>query len=83
MRNRPSITKRNREKSRVERKQDKAEERARRKEERAQRAATTPDGEDPDIAGIVCGPQPLDVELFGATSLTDDPSPRRPASPED
>ena len=69
---RSSIAKRDREKSRSERKKDKAEERQRRKEERALRAATTPDGEDPDIAGIVCGPQPLDVELFGATRLTDD-----------
>jgi hypothetical protein len=72
LRSRPSITKRNREKSRSERKQDKAEERQRRKEERAQRAAATPDGVDPDIDGIVCGPQPLDVELFGAASLTED-----------
>jgi hypothetical protein len=72
LRGRPSITKRNREKSRSEKKKDKAEERQRRKEARALRAASTPDGEDPDIAGIVCGPQPLDVELFGATSLTDD-----------
>jgi len=29
------------------------------------------DGEDPDIAGIVPGPQPLDPELFGAESLVD------------
>lgn len=72
MRSRPSITKRNREKSRSERKKDKADERQRRKEERAQRPASAADGEDPDIAGIVCGPQPLDIELFGAASLTDD-----------
>jgi len=72
LRSRPSINKRNREKSRSERKKDKAEERQRRKELRERRETSTPDGEDPDIAGIVCGPQPLDVELFGATSLTDD-----------
>jgi hypothetical protein len=29
------------------------------------------DGEDPDIAGIVPGPQPLDPELFGVESLGD------------
>lgn len=52
-----SLNKRVKEKARQERQQDKAEKRQQRKVERARRAPTTP-GEDPDIAGIVPGPQP-------------------------
>jgi len=53
---RPTQNKRARERARQERQQQKAERRAQSK----QRRATTPaaaEGEDPDIAGIVPGPQ--------------------------
>jgi hypothetical protein len=55
---RPSINKRLREAQRKERQTAKAERRAQRAEERKQKGDTTV-GEDPDIAGIVPGPQPL------------------------
>jgi hypothetical protein len=54
---RPSVNKRLREASRKERQQAKAERRAQRAAERQNRA-TVVTGEDPDIAGIVPGPQP-------------------------
>jgi hypothetical protein len=54
---RPTQNKRARERARQERQQQKA---ARRLEAKARKASTpgTRDGEDPDIAGIVPGPQP-------------------------
>jgi hypothetical protein len=52
-----SLNKRLKEKARQEKAQDKAERRDRRKEEKNNRPAGAP-GEDPDIAGIVPGPQP-------------------------
>jgi hypothetical protein len=52
----PSITKRNREQARRERDQEKAERRKQRAIERSERA-NAPEGEDPDIAGIIPGPQ--------------------------
>ena len=55
---RPSINKRLREAQKKERQAAKAERRAQRSEERKQRGPAT-GGEDPDIAGIVPGPQPL------------------------
>jgi len=54
---RPSITKRNREQARRERAKEKSERRAQRAMEKQNRT-NLPDGEDPDIAGIVPGPQP-------------------------
>ena len=54
---RPSITKRNREQARRERAKEKDERRAQRALEKQNRPALA-DGEDPDIAGIVPGPQP-------------------------
>jgi hypothetical protein len=54
---RPSITKRNREQALRERQKEKAERRAQRAEDKKNRADLA-DGEDPDIAGIVPGPQP-------------------------
>ena len=54
---RPSITKRNREQAKREKQKEKAERRAQRAVDRQNRA-TSDDGEDPDIAGIVPGPQP-------------------------
>ena len=55
---RPTISKREKEKARQQRQKDKD---ARRNEAKERRANTPPrpDGEDPDIAGIVPGPQPL------------------------
>jgi hypothetical protein len=52
-----SVKKRMKEKSRQEKQQDKAVKRDQRKGEKIPRPATA-DGEDPDIAGIVPGPQP-------------------------
>jgi len=53
---RPTQNKRARERARQEKQQQKA---ARRLQSKSQRPATaTSDGEDPDIAGIVPGPQP-------------------------
>ena len=56
-RSRPTITKRQREQARITKQKDKAARRA----ERARRdpAAPAAGGEDPDIAGIRPGPQPL------------------------
>ena len=55
---RPSAEKRRKEKLRQDRKRDKAERREQRKEEKARRPDRGSEGEDPDIAGIVPGPQP-------------------------
>jgi hypothetical protein len=60
---RPSMLKRQKERQRMERRQEKAAEKGARREEkkaRGDRAAET--GEDPDIAGIVPGPQPLPAD---------------------
>jgi hypothetical protein len=54
---RPTITKRQKERKRLERVQAKQERRAQREAERRERPDPAP-GEDPDIAGIVPGPQP-------------------------
>ena len=54
---RPSITKRNREQARRERTQAKDQRRDERAAERRTRDEANPDAEDPDIAGIVPGPQ--------------------------
>lgn len=53
----PSLQKRQKERERQERQRAKAEKKKARKEEKATRVPTSP-GEDPDIAGIVPGPQP-------------------------
>ena len=54
---RPSITKRNREQARRERNQEKAARRDQRTTERGKDKEPLAPGEDPDIAGIVPGPQ--------------------------
>jgi hypothetical protein len=54
---RPSINKRNREQARKEKQQAKAGRRAEKSRERQTRG-DSPEGEDPDIAGIKPGPQP-------------------------
>lgn len=58
-----SVNKRMKEKARQEKQQDKAARRVQRKNERSQRSPVKP-GEDPDIAGIVPGPQPILEEGF-------------------
>jgi len=55
---RPSVNKRLREAQKKEKQAAKAERRAQRAEEKKQRGPAA-GGEDPDIAGIVPGPQPL------------------------
>jgi hypothetical protein len=50
--------KRQRELSRLDRQRKKAERRAQRRSESALRRQGVPQGEDPDLAGIVPGPQP-------------------------
>jgi len=60
-RGRPSITKKQKERKRQERKQRKNDRLSQRRAVREQ-AAPAPQGEDPDIAGIVPGPQPLPWE---------------------
>jgi len=67
MKPRPSMEKRRKERQRQERQEWKAERRKERAAERAQRREMAA-GEDPDLAGIVSGPQPLPKE-FG---LVDD-----------
>jgi hypothetical protein len=57
----PSHNKRQKEKSRQDRQREKDERRKVRKEEKATRSPLEP-GEDPDLAGIVAGPQPLAEE---------------------
>jgi hypothetical protein len=55
---RATQTKRIRERSRQERQQEKQERRALRSELKKNRAQLVNDGIDPDLAGIVAGPQP-------------------------
>ena len=57
MTGRPSIHKRNREQAKREKQQEKAARRQARAEEKKTRTDNG-EGEDPDIAGIVPGPQP-------------------------
>ena len=52
----PRSNKRQKELARLERRKEKDERREQRKKERAERVV--PEGEDPDIAGIIPGPQP-------------------------
>ena|SRR4051794_34527567 len=57
-RSRPTQAKRIREKALQEKRQQKASRRQDAKDRRDQRDPGAPEGEDPDIAGIVPGPQP-------------------------
>ncbi len=58
----PSFMKRQKERARQEKKRDKLKKKEQRKAEK-EPAAPVPPGEDPDIAGIVPGPQPLLDEM--------------------
>ena len=53
----PSVNKRQKERQRQERQKEKAERKRLRQQQKVDRGAS-PDGVDPDIAGIVPGPQP-------------------------
>ncbi|MEC7945923.1 MAG: hypothetical protein VX265_00065 [Myxococcota bacterium] len=66
---RPSVQKRLHEANKLEKKQIKEARKARRQAELAERRANA-DGVDPDLAGIVAGPQPV----------VEDPLDRRPES---
>lgn len=55
-------SKRQRERTKLEQKQDKARRKAARREEADEKRAEADDGVDPDLAGIVPGPQPLPEE---------------------
>jgi hypothetical protein len=57
-RGRPSIEKRMREQQRQQRQREKEQRRAERKRERESRPAGDSTGGDPDLEGIVPGPQP-------------------------
>jgi hypothetical protein len=54
--------KRQREQARAEKQREKEQERERRKQEKANAPPRDPNAEDPDIAGIVPGPQPIPDE---------------------
>ncbi|MHB8420492.1 MAG: hypothetical protein ACYDCL_20655 [Myxococcales bacterium] len=54
----PGASKRQKELARQERQRDKIQKREQRKRERSERPQGAIAGEDPDIAGIVPGPQP-------------------------
>ncbi len=58
---RPSFQKRAKEKARQDRRKEKDTRRLETKERRSQAPART--GEDPDIAGIIPGPQPLPAQF--------------------
>jgi len=58
----PSVNKRQKERNRQDKQREKEAKRAQRKRERAERGPAAP-GVDPDIAGIVPGPQPSSGDL--------------------
>jgi hypothetical protein len=60
--NRPSISKRQKELKRAEKRQKKEERRQLRQTEKEENRVDTAEGEDPDIAHIVAGPQPIIVD---------------------
>ena len=57
-----TFNKRNREKQRQERQQEKESRRRQRREDRENRVPGAASDVDPDIAGIVPGPQPVDPD---------------------
>jgi hypothetical protein len=57
-----TIEKRNKEKARQDRRREKEIKRQQRRDDKGNKPAIKP-GEDPDIAGIVPGPQPIDPTL--------------------
>jgi transcription elongation GreA/GreB family factor len=59
---RPELTKRQKELARARKAQEKADKRAQRHRQREQQGDSGEPAEDPDIAGIVPGPQPPPLE---------------------
>ena len=59
--NQATQTKRNRERSRQERQQQKQDKRVLRNEQKKERDRSIADGSDPDLAGIMPGPQPKET----------------------
>jgi hypothetical protein len=59
----PGTTKRQREMARRQRQQEKTQRKQQRNEEKKARLANVPAGEDPDLVGIVPGPQPLQEDF--------------------
>jgi hypothetical protein len=59
---RPELTKRQKEITRLKKQQEKLERRNQRHREREERVAVSGAEEDPDIAGIIPGPQPPPLE---------------------
>ena len=59
---RPSADKRNKERARQQKQKDKAADREARKREPKGGREGLAEGEDPDLAGIVAGPQPIPDE---------------------
>ena len=70
---RPTFQKREREKARHQKRMDKAARRAEAKERRSNVSAMI-EGEDPDIAGIRPGPQPLPVQWNYDSNNRSEPS---------
>ncbi len=68
---RPTANKRAREKARIDRQKEKERRRVELKEKKAQ-APPRGEGEDPDIAGIVAGPQPRPEWLDDLEDDTED-----------
>lgn len=69
MRNRPTQSKLQRQRAQAEKRRDKVAKREAAKARKATVAPRAADGEDPDIAGIVPGPQPNPIDDF---DLNDD-----------
>lgn len=57
----PSVNKRQKERNRQDKQREKEAMKQQRKQEKVPRAAGA-DGEDPDLAGMVAGPQPIPEE---------------------
>jgi hypothetical protein len=58
----PGATKRQKELARKQRQQEKAARKERRHQEKKDKGLDLAPGEDPDIAGIIPGPQPIPLE---------------------
>ena len=58
----PSATKRQKELARKQKKREKAERKERRQQEKIEKLAEIEPGQDPDLAGIVPGPQPREED---------------------
>jgi hypothetical protein len=69
----PGMSKRQREMARRQKQQEKSARKQQRQQDKKDRLATLPAGEDPDLVGIVPGPQPRsDEDLAGFDAETDE-----------